>query len=94
MYTTISNHKSHISIILTSNDCRGRATGRSIQARWQSNDVAPGATIGEFAPNSNIAAGLDDNQMAHETYTEGYKTGSINLANKNAAWSRILRDHR
>ncbi len=93
MYTTNSEHKSHITNILTKKDCRGRATVSSIQARWQSNDIAQGATIGEFAPNISIAAGPDGNEMGHGNYTEACWTGNTDLANRNAAWSRILRDH-
>jgi hypothetical protein len=94
MYTTNSDHKTHISNILNIKDCRGRATDSFIQARWQDDDVAQGATIGEFAPNISIAADPDGNEMGHGNYTEACGTGSTDLANKNAARSRILRDHR
>jgi hypothetical protein len=94
MYTTNSDHKLHSYTVAASNYCCDRATDGFIQARWQSNDVAQGATIGEFAPNSNIAAGLDGNEMVYGSYTEGYRAGSINRANKNDTWSRILIDHR
>jgi len=84
----------HSDTIAASKYCCGRATDGFIQARWRGNGVIQGATIAEFVPKFSVAASLNDNEMVYGSYTEGYRTGSINRANKKAAWSRILCDRR
>ena len=94
MYTTNSNHKLHSNYIAASKDCRGRATDGFIQPRWRANDVVQRTTIAEFVPKISIASSFDDNEIPYGSYTEGYRTGSINGANNNANRSRVLCDDR
>ncbi len=68
----------------------GRNVGGYIQPRWVGNDIVQSATIDEFVPKFSIDYNVDDDTMIYGLYTEGYRTGGINRAKKNADWDRTL----
>jgi len=68
----------------------GRHVGGFMQPRWEGNDVIQSATVSEFVPKFSLDYTLDEDKMVYATYTEGYRTGGINRANKNADWTRTL----
>ena len=67
-----------------------RNEGGIIQYKWRGNDIVQSEELSEFVPKLSISYNLDDDKMVYGLYTEGYRTGGINRANKNADWSRTL----
>ncbi len=69
----------------------GRTTGTGfIQPRWIGNDIPQTRTLDEFVPKLAISYTIDDNKMAYGTYSEGYRPGGVNRANKNTDWTRTF----
>jgi outer membrane receptor protein involved in Fe transport len=85
-----TNDKAYTKILAGHRNSDGRLTGGFIQPRWDGNDVKQTATISEFVPKFSVTYNLDDEKMLYGLYTEGYRTGGVNRANKNADWSRTL----
>jgi len=85
-----TNDKQYIKYVAGGTDSNGRATGGFMQPRWFGNHVVQSATIDEFVPKFSIKYTIDEEKMVYATYTEGYRTGGINRANKNADWNRTL----
>lgn len=84
------NDKTYIKVLAGSTGADGRATGGFMQPRWDGNQIVQTATVKEFVPKFSVSYTLDDNKMLYGTYTEGYRTGGVNRANKNADWGRTL----
>jgi len=84
------NDKLYIKYIAGHTAPNDRHVGGFIQPRWVGNDITQSATISEFVPKFSLAYTLNQDKMLYATYTEGYRTGGINRANKNADWDRTL----
>lgn len=84
------NTKVYVKMLAGHQDSDGRSQGGFIQPRWIGNDLPQKATIDEFVPKLSVSYRLDDSNMLYGLYTEGYRTGGVNRANKNADWSRTL----
>ncbi|MFV1998183.1 MAG: TonB-dependent receptor [Acidiferrobacterales bacterium] len=84
------NDKLYLKYIAGHKGANDRNEGGFIQNRWQGNDIVQSATISEFVPKFSLDYQIDDNKMVYATYTEGYRTGGINRANKNAMWDRTV----
>ena len=84
------NTKVYIKTIAGGRDGDGRATGGFIQPRWIGNDIPQSVTLDEFVPKLSIDYTLDESKMVYGSYSEGFRTGGINRANKNADWNRTL----
>ncbi len=67
-----------------------RLTGGFIQPRWVGNDIKQKGKIDQFVPKFSIDYNVNDDMMAYALYSEGYRTGGVNRANKRAVWSRTL----
>ncbi len=85
-----TNDKLYIKYVAAHTDGDGRATGGFIQPRWIGNDIVQTRTLSEFVPKLSVTYNIDDNKMMYGLYTEGFRVGGINRANKNADWSRTL----
>ncbi len=68
----------------------GRSTGGFIQHQWKGNDIVQTDKFDEFVPKLSVDYHLDDDKMVYATYTEGYRVGGINRANRKADWTRTL----
>ena len=67
-----------------------RQQGGFIQPVWIGNDVTQSAKLSEFVPKLSLAYQIDDSKMVYALYSEGYRVGGINRANRKADWSRTL----
>jgi outer membrane receptor protein involved in Fe transport len=85
-----TNDKVYTKILAGHRNAAGRLTGGFIQPRWDGNDIKQTATISEFVPKLSVSYNVDDEKMLYGSYTEGYRTGGVNRANKNADWERTL----
>jgi len=85
-----TNDKLYIKYVAGHHDGDDRAIGGFIQPRWIGNDITQTRTLSEFVPKFSISYALDDDKMVYGLYTEGFRVGGINRANKNADWSRTL----
>jgi outer membrane receptor protein involved in Fe transport len=68
----------------------GRSTGGFIQHQWKGNDIVQSAKLDEFVPKFSVDYHIDDDKMVYATYTEGYRVGGINRANRKADWTKTL----
>jgi len=84
------NDKLYLKYLAGHTNSQDRHVGGFIQPRWVGNDIVQNATVSEFVPKFSLAYTLDEDKMVYASYTEGYRTGGINRANKNADWSRTL----
>jgi len=84
------NTKTYIKYTAGSTNSKGRAVGGFMQPRWYGNHLPQSGTISEFVPKFSIDYHIDSDKMVYATYTEGYRTGGVNRANKNADWNRTL----
>ncbi len=84
------NEKTYLKMNAGAQKANGRSTGGFIQHQWKGNDIAQTATIDEFVPKVSLDYHIDDEKMVYATYTEGYRTGGINRANRKADWTRTL----
>lgn len=84
------NEKLYIKYNAGAQNANGRSTGGFIQAQWIGSDVVQSATISEFVPKFSLDYHIDSDKMVYATYTEGYRTGGINRANRKADWTRTL----
>jgi len=89
-----TNDKLYIKYLAGSTGSDGRATGGFIQPIWMGNDVTQSATLSEFVPKVSVSYSLNNDgggdKMVYGVYSEGYRVGGINRANRNADWSRTL----
>jgi len=85
-----TNDKLYIKYLAGHVGSDGRNVGGFIQPIWMGNDVTQTTSHSEFVPKLSIAYSLDDDKMIYGTYTEGYRDGGINRANRRADWSRTL----
>ena len=69
---------------------KDKLSGGFIQPRWVDNDVKQTGKITEFVPKFSIDYNVNDDMMAYALYSEGYRTGGVNRANKRAIWERTL----
>ncbi len=84
------NDKLYLKMNAGAQKANGRSTGGFMQVQWFGNDIVQTATISEFVPKLSLDYHIDDDKMVYATYTEGYRTGGINRANRKADWTRTL----
>ncbi len=89
-YFETTNDKLYIKYLAGTTDTNDRHVGGFIQPIWMGNDVTQSATLSEFVPKFSLSYALDDDKMVYGTYTEGFRVGGINRANRKADWSRTL----
>ena len=85
-----TNDKVYVKWIAGGTDSDDRAAGGFIQPRWIGNDIKQTRTLSEFVPKVTIDWSLSDSKMVYGLFSQGYRPGGINRANKNADWSRTL----
>jgi outer membrane receptor protein involved in Fe transport len=72
------------------NPSNGRSQGGFIQPVWRGNDIRQSAKVDDFVPKLSVTYNIDDDKMVYGLYTEGFRVGGINRANRRADWSRTL----
>jgi outer membrane receptor protein involved in Fe transport len=85
-----TNDKVYIKYLAGHTGSDDRKTGGFIQPIWMGNEVTQSEKISEFVPKLSLAYQIDDAKMVYALYSEGYRTGGINRANRQADWSRTL----
>jgi iron complex outermembrane receptor protein len=85
-----SNDKLYIKYLAGHTGADGRNYGGFVQPIWQGNDIRQSTSHSEFVPKISVSYTLDDNKMVYGLYTEGYRVGGINRANRRADWDRTL----
>ncbi|GEM_PF-81599 len=68
----------------------GRQEGGFLQPLWIGNDVVQTSKQSEFVPKLSVDYHIDDQKMVYALYSEGFRVGGINRANRRADWSRTL----
>ena len=87
----ITNEKVYTKILAgDTGSPKDKLTGGFIQPRWDGNDLKQKGKITEFVPKVSIDYAVNDDMMAYALYSEGYRTGGVNRANKRAIWDRTL----
>ena len=87
----ISNDKVYTKILAGhTGGPKDKLSGGFIQPRWVDNDVKQSGKITQFVPKVSIDYNVNDDMMAYALYSEGYRTGGVNRANKRAIWDRTL----
>ena len=89
-YFKTTNDKLYVKMIGGSTASDGRHVGGYLQPLWRGNDVVQRAESSEFMPKLSVDYHLDDDTMVYGLYTEGWRVGGINRANRKADWSRTL----
>jgi iron complex outermembrane recepter protein len=84
------NDKTYIKMLAGYQGGDGRSRGGFMQPRWEGNDITQTATVKDFLPKFSISYQVNDDTMVYGLYSEGYRTGGVNRANKNADWGRTL----
>lgn len=67
-----------------------RQTGGFLQPLWVGNDGVQSATLDEFVPKFSVTYTLSDDKMLYGLYSQGFRVGGINRANRRARWDRTL----
>ena len=87
----IKNEKVYTKILAgQTGGLKDKLQGGFIQPRWVDNDIKQEGKINQFVPKVSIDYNLSDDIMAYALYSEGYRTGGVNRANKRAIWERTL----
>jgi outer membrane receptor protein involved in Fe transport len=68
----------------------GRQTGGFQQPLWIGNDETQHGEHDGFVPKLAFDYAIDEDKMVYGTYSEGFRVGGINRANRRAIWSRTL----
>ena len=84
------NDKLYVKYIAGHEGSDGKLRGGFVQPIWQGNDITQSSKQNEFVPKISADYHLDDDKMVYALYTEGYRVGGINRANRRADWSRTL----
>jgi len=84
------NTKSYIKMIAGYTAPNGQQAGGFIQWRWVGNEVPQTTKLDEFVPKFSASYQINDEKMIYGLYSEGYRVGGVNRANKNADWDRTL----
>ena len=84
------NEKTYIKYLAGHTGSNDRQQGGFIQPVWIGNDVTQSSKQSEFVPKLSVDYHIDDDKMVYALYTEGYRVGGINRANRRADWSRTL----
>ena len=85
-----TNDKLYTKWILGNKGANDRQIGGYLQPLWTGNDIVQSATLSEFVPKLSVTYTLSENKMVYGTYTEGFRVGGINRANRRADWDRTL----
>jgi outer membrane receptor protein involved in Fe transport len=85
-----TNKKLYIKYLAGHTGPDGRQAGGFIQPIWIGNDIRQTTKQSEFVPKLSVDYSIDDDKMVYALYTEGYRVGGINRANRRADWSRTL----
>jgi outer membrane receptor protein involved in Fe transport len=85
-----TNDKLYVKMIAGSTAPNGIHYGGYLQPLWRGNDVVQKAESSEFVPKLSIDYSIDDDKMVYGLYTEGWRVGGINRANRRADWTRTL----
>ena len=89
-YFDNTNVKTYIKYLAGNTGSDGRQQGGFIQPIWIGNEFPQSSTQSEFVPKLSVDYSLDEDRMVYALYTEGYRVGGINRANRRADWSRTL----
>jgi len=84
------NTKSFTKMNFGHQGANGRNEGGFIQYRWIGNELPQSSKLNEFVPKLSAAYQIDEDKMAYALYSEGYRVGGVNRANKNADWDKTL----
>ncbi|RLC54772.1 MAG: hypothetical protein DRI30_08635 [Chloroflexi bacterium] len=84
------NTKQYIKFLAGHAAANGRQVGGFMQPIWRGNEIPQTTSFSEFVPKLSLTYNLDDDKMVYGTYTEGYRVGGINRANRKADWTRTL----
>ena len=85
-----TNDKLYVKMLGGHTLSNGRHEGGYLQPLWRGNDIVQSSKSSEFMPKFSIDYSLDDDTMVYGLYTEGWRVGGINRANRKADWTRTL----
>ena len=85
-----TNDKLYLKMLAGHTLSNGRHAGGYLQPLWRGNDIVQTSKSSEFMPKLSIDYHLDDDRMIYGLYTEGWRVGGINRANRKADWTRTL----
>ena len=84
------NDKQYIKFLAGHKGADDRNVGGFIQPVWLGNETRQSATLSEFVPKVSVDYSLSDDKMVYGLYSQGYRVGGINRANRRADWDRTL----
>jgi len=89
-----TNDKVYTKWMLGHTDGNDRQTGGYPQPLWTGNTDVQSTTLNDFVPKLSVdySLGSDNSgeKMVYALYSEGFRVGGINRANRRADWSRTL----
>jgi len=90
-YFETTNDKLYTKWILgTTDPSTNRHVGGYLQPLWIGNDIVQTETMSEFVPKFSVTYTISEDKMLYGLYSQGYRVGGINRANRNARWDRTL----
>jgi len=84
------NTKAYIKMNFGHQIANGQNEGGFIQYRWIGNELPQTSKLNEFVPKLSASYQINDDKMVYALYSEGYRVGGVNRANKNADWDKTL----
>ena len=84
------NDKLYVKYLAGHTGANGRQTGGFVQPIWMGNDVVQHESDTDFVPKLSVDYQIDADKMVYGLYSEGFRVGGINRANRRAVWSRTL----
>ena len=85
-----TNTKVYTKVLMNETLSNGRHNAGWTQPNWIGNDIPQSGSVSEIVPKFALTWNLSDTKMIYGSYTEGFRSGGINRANRHADWSRTL----
>ena len=89
-YFETSNDKTYVKQIGGQTASNGRHFGGYLQPLWRGNDGVQSSSSSQFLPKVSVDYAVSDDVMVYGLYSEGWRVGGINRANRRADWTRTL----
>jgi len=89
-YFETTNDKTYVKQIGGQTASNGRHFGGYLQPLWRGNDGVSTSTSSKFLPKLSVDYAVNDDVMVYGLYSEGWRVGGINRANRRADWTRTL----
>ena len=84
------NDKRYNKILAAHTLSNTRRAGGFQQPLWIGNEGVQSQSDSDFMPKLSIDYSIDQDKMVYGLYSEGFRVGGINRANRRAVWSRTL----